>query len=237
MYKQVSILILLALFSANSVAAKKQQIPVSAFNQMPMVQQPSISPDGKNIAVITNQGNKTQVSIVPFEDKKSMSTILALGGDKYRIDSIVWANDQRILVTVSQPLTIGKRRLRSTHVYSASIDGKDVFEIKKRDGKGISDWELYASIPRLLTVLRKEPNHVLMTIRDKRDDYYSSVFKVDIRDGTFKKYIPNGNKIVGWYVTRTGEILMAIGVDDNPKTDISYIYTRKNSRSPWQKVK
>jgi len=237
MFKQVSILMLLTLFSAHSIAENKKQIPVSAFNKMPMVQQPTISPDGKNIAVITNQGDKTQVSIVPFNDKKSLSTILALGGEKFRIDSMAWANNERILVTVSQPLTIGKRRLRSVHTYSASIDGKDVFEIKKRVSKNVSAWESYASIPRLLSILRKEPNHVLMTINDKRDGYYSSVFKVDIRDGSFEKFIPNGKKIVGWYVNRTGEILMAIGVDDNPNTDIQYIYTRKDNKSPWLKVK
>jgi len=219
------------------MAAKKELIPVSAFNQMPMVQQPTISPNGKNIAVITNQGDKTQVAIIPFDDKQTMNVILALGGEKYRIDSLSWANNERVLVTVSQPFKINNIQLRTTHIYSSSIDGGDVFEIKKRTKSDISEWEAYQSAPRLLSLLRKEKNHILVTVGDKRDNYYSSVFKVDIRNGEFKKYIANGKKITGWYVNRSGEILMAIGVDNNPKTDIKYIYTRKNSSSEWTKVK
>jgi len=237
MFKQVSILMLLALCSAHSIAEKKKQIPVSAFNQMPIVQQPTISPDGKNIAVITNQGDKTQVAIVPFEDKRAMKVILALGGEKYRIDELNWANNERILVTVSQPFRADQIQLRTTHIYSASIDGKDVIELKKRLGRKASVWDFYRSAPRLLSLLKKEKNHILVTINDKRDDYYSSVFKVDIRNGDFEKYLPNGKKITGWHVSRTGEILMAIGVDNNPNTDIEYIYTRKDSDSKWKKVK
>jgi dipeptidyl aminopeptidase/acylaminoacyl peptidase len=221
---------------SNAVFAAKE-IPVSAFNQMPLVQQPTISPDGKNIAVITNQNDNTKVSIIPFDDKSQLNTILALGGEKYRIDNIVWANNERILAVVSQPLRLGKTHRRSSHIYSAKIDGSDVFEVKKRTSNDQSAWERYASKPRLLSVLRKEPNHVLMTINDKRDGYYSSVFKVDVRDGTFKKHIPNGKKIIGWYVNRTGEILMAIGTDEKRHTDINYIYTRKNEQSEWVKVK
>jgi dipeptidyl aminopeptidase/acylaminoacyl peptidase len=237
MYKQVSILILLALFSVNSVAAKKQQIPVSAFNQMPMVQQPTISPDGKNIAVITNQGDNTQVSIVPFENKKSMSVILELGGEKFRIDSIKWVNNERIIAIVSQPLRLGNIRLRTTHIYSASIDGKDVIELKKRAGVKQSALDFYRSTPRFLSLLRKDKDHILVTINDKRDAYYSSVFKVNVKNGDYEKYITNSKKIVSWSVNRSGEILMAVGVDNDKNTDIKYIYTRKNSESPWVKVK
>lgn len=225
----------MAAVSVSASAAK--QIPVSAFNQMPMVQQPTISPDGKNIAVITNQNDNTQISIIPFDDKSQLNTILALGGEKYRIDNIVWVNDERILAVVSQPLRLGKSQFRSTHIYSAKIDGSDVFELKPRFAKNQTAWESYRSAPRLLNILRKEKDHILVTINDKRDAYYSSIFKVNVNDGSFEKYIPNGKKIIGWYVTRTGEILMAIGTDDDYHTDKNYIYTRKDSKSEWKKVK
>ncbi|MCJ8319633.1 MAG: alpha/beta fold hydrolase [Colwellia sp.] len=228
--------VIVFIVSFQTIASKPAQIPVSSFNQMPVVQQPSVSPNGKNIAVITNRGEVTQVSISPFDKPQEMLPVVELGGEKYRIESINWANDERVLVTVTQPFKVSTLQVRTTHVYSVKIDGSDIIELKKRSRKQ-TNWDFYRSSPRLLSTLVDEPNHVLMTIRDKRDDYYSSVFKVNITTGDFEKYLANNKKIVGWYFNDKGEVLMAIGIDDNYNTDIDYIYTRKDQKSDWKLIK
>jgi len=230
-----SLLLCIALLTSGSAIAQ-QNIPITSFNQMPAVQQPSVSPDGKNIAVITNQGDNTQISVLPYDDPRSIKTLLALGGDKYRIESIDWANNERLIVKVTQPFKADGIPLRTTHLYSASIDGKSVFELNKRS-KEKGNWNFYRARPELLNLLPKEKDHILVTIRDKRDGYYSSVFKVNVNSGDFRKYLPNKNKITGWYFNRLGEVLMAQGTDDNYKTDIAYYYTRKDTKSDWTLVK
>jgi len=220
-----------------SIHAKNNQLPLEYFNHMPMVEQPSMSPDGKHVAVISNQGDNTLVVITKFNDVKAVTPILQLGADKHRIESLSWANDKRVLVTVTQPVKIFGLQYRSTHLFSASIDGKDVFEIRKRLPRNATRVDAYYNSPRLLSLLHDEPNHILVTINAKRDNNYVSVFKVDVRDGSFEKYLPNSKRIVSWTVTETGEILLAVGVDNNPKSNKSYIYTRKNSSDDWQMVK
>ncbi|GLX79402.1 peptidase S9 [Thalassotalea insulae] len=233
-----SVILILSLFIAASQAmAKSQQIPLEYFNHLPAVEQPSISPDGKHIAVILNQAEFTQVAIVDYDNHSNVQVILQLGADKYRIDELDWANDERILVTVSQPYKIENYRLRTTHLYSASIDGKDVFELRQRASKGQSKLDFYFASPELLSLLQDDSEHVLVTINDRRDNNYSSVFKVNVTNGEFEKYLPNGNRIVNWGVTPKGGVLLAIGVDKDPDTDISYIYTRKDSTADWQLVK
>ena len=221
----------------SSIYSKNNQLPVEYFNHMPMVQQPSISPDGKHIAVISNQGTNTLVVITKFDDPKSVTPIFQLGAEKHRIDNLSWANDNRVLVSVSQPVKMFGMYYRSSHLYSASIDGKDAFEIRKRLGRNSTTVDAYYNSPRLLSLLQDEPNHILVTINAKRDDNYTSVFKVDVRDGSFQKYIANSNKIVNWAVTSTGEILLAIGVDSNPNSNSRYIYTRKNDDDDWRLAK
>jgi Tol biopolymer transport system component len=132
MLNRFSIVLSLLLVSFYSLADKPQQIPVSSFNQMPMVDQPSISPDGKNIAVITNRNDQTQVAITPFENPANMTTIVGLGSEEYRIESIHWANNERILVTVTQPFKVGTYRVRARHIFSVSIDGKSRFEFANK---------------------------------------------------------------------------------------------------------
>ncbi|WP_448566944.1 alpha/beta fold hydrolase [Thalassotalea ganghwensis] len=217
--------------------AKSQQIPLQHFYQLPMVQNPVISPDGKNIAVILNQDGLTQVAIVDFNDHSKVNVILQLGAEKYRIDELNWANNERVLVTVSQPMKVDRYRLRSTHLYSASLDGKDVFELRKRGKRRESALEFYYASPSLLSLLQDDPEHILVTQNDPRDKNYSSVFKVNVKNGDFEKYLPNGKRIVSWGVSPSGEILLAVGVDSDPDKDINYIYTRKDSRSDWLLVK
>ncbi|MCG7532272.1 S9 family peptidase [Psychrobium sp. MM17-31] len=214
-----------------------KNIPITEFNKMPMVAQPSVSPDGKNIATIVNSEDKTQVAIIPFNDPSKMSIIVALGGDKFRIDSIDWANNQRVLITVSQPFKAYNLQLRTSHIYSASLDGKDVIELKKRLHRKATAEEFYRNSPNLLSLLKDEPNHILVTINDIRDNNYSSVFKVDIRDSSYEKYLPNGKLITSWNVDSKGQVLMAYGIDDDRTTDKRYFYTRKDSKSDWKLIK
>jgi dipeptidyl aminopeptidase/acylaminoacyl peptidase len=235
MLKIINLTLVLILISFNTIA-KSPLIPLKHFTQMPMVSSPSISPDGKNIAVILNQGEFTQVAVMPFNDRSKVKVLLQLGVEKYRIDNLSWGNDERILVSVSQPYIIRNNKYRTTHLYSATIDGTDVFEIRKKSRKK-TRVDFYYNSPRLLSLLDDDPDHVLVTIRDPRDNNYSSIFKVNVNDGDFEKYLPNSKRIFSWGVTRTGEVLLAVGVDKNPDKDIEYIYTRKNSDANWTLVK
>jgi dipeptidyl aminopeptidase/acylaminoacyl peptidase len=235
MLKNLTLALVLILLAFNTTA-KKPLIPLDHFTQMPMVSSPSISPDGKNIAVILNQGELTQVAVMPFNDSSNVKVILQLGNDKYRIDNLYWGNDERILVSVTQPFNIQNSRYRTTHLYSAKIDGTDAFEIRKRNRKKTAV-AFYYNSPNVLSLLQDDPNHILVTINDPRDGNYSSVFKVDINDGSFDKYLPNSKRIVSWGVNTNGEVLLAVGIDKNPKKDIKYIYTRKTSDDDWKLVK
>ncbi len=234
MFKKLTILFSAALFS---VLTHASNIPVSAFNKMPMVAQPSISPNGKNIATIVNSEEKTQVAIIPFNSPSTMKVLVGLDGDKYRIQKIDWANNNRILVTVTQPFKAYGVQLRTTHVFSASVDGTSLIELKKRLPTRATPEEFYRNSSSILSLLKDEPNHILVTIQDERDNNFSSVFKVDVRDNSFEKYLPNGKSITRWNVDSRGRILMAMGSDDDFNTDKRYFYTRKNNKSEWQLIK
>ncbi|XPF96038.1 alpha/beta hydrolase family protein [Colwellia sp. RE-S-Sl-9] len=226
------------LFLSPVLMAKNASVPLEYFNQMPMVEIPTISPDGKNIAVILNQGENTQVAIFPFDDKSKMKVVLQLGAKKYRLHQLNWANNERLLIEVSQPLYIDdwNVRVRTNHLYSANLDGSDVFELRKRS-KSKKKQDFYRNSPDLLSLLHNDEKHILVTIRDPRDNNYSSIFKVNVTNGEFEKYIPNKNRIVSWGVTPSGEVLLGIGVDDNYKKKTRYIYVRKDVNSDWLMVK
>lgn len=227
-------MLMLMLFTISEV--KAAEIPLGHFSKMPMVSNPVISPDGRNIGVILNQGEFTQIAIVKFDNPSDMKVILQLGAEKYRIEQFSWANNGRVIVNVSQPYRAWGRNVRSVHLYSASIDGKDVKELRKKSRKQ-SPEQFVRSGPKLISTLPHEQNHILVTSFDERDGNYVSVFKVDIVEGSFEKYLPNTERIVTWVPNRKGEILFAIGVDKDPRKDINYYYTRQSAKDDWVLVK
>ncbi len=238
--KLFTLSLLLVLTSVSTLA--NSLIPIASFNQMPMVQDPILSPDGKNIAVITNRDGVTQVSIVPFNNPKKMVPILELGAEKFRIETIYWANDERVLAVVSQPFKNGMRQTRSSHMYSAAIDGSDIRELRKKVKKAVNEGQnksvdFLRLSPHFLSIFESDQDHILVTMSDKRDNYYSSVFKVNVNTGEFFKYIPNRDKIDTWYVDEQGEVLMAIGSDIDRHTDFRYYYTRQDNKADWELIK
>ena len=219
-----------------SLMLNAETIPITHFSQMPTIAQPSVSPDGSKIASIFNTTDQTQVVISDYGSTE-LKTIVALGGEKYRIDNIAWANNQRVLVTVSQPYVAFGIRVRTTHIYSADLKGESVFELRRNRGGKQTANQFYFESPTLLSVLENDPAHILVTLRDERDDNYSSVFKVNVNTGDFSKYLPNANKIVGWSPDKNGDILLGIGVTGQRNDLTKIVYVRKDTNSDWKKVK
>lgn len=227
---------LFLLFSTLHYHAYAAKIPLKHFSKMPMVSEPTISPNGEHIAVMLNQGEFTQIAIVKFADPNDLQVILQLGAEKYRIENFIWGNNHRVLVEVSQPYRVNGRNVRTNHLYSASLDGKNVLELRKKS-RLQSARDFYLNSPSLLSVLPKDYQHVLVTSSDQRDNNYSSVFKVNIETGEFTKYLPNSLRIIDWIPDRNGEILFAIGVDRDPNKSIYYYYTRQSVKDKWTLVK
>ena len=123
-------ILLITTLLLSSTSLHSETLPIEHFNHMPMLQQPTISPNGKYLAGIYNSNDKTQVVVAPF-GTQNLSALVSLGGEQYRIEDVTWANDERLLVNVSQPYEYERLRLRTTHVFSADIEGKNVFEMRR----------------------------------------------------------------------------------------------------------
>ncbi|WOX06892.1 alpha/beta hydrolase family protein [Microbulbifer pacificus] len=208
------------------------------FSDLPLVSEVSVSPDGGHLLAVVNSGGKTLVATAPF-GSKSVNYIVGLEEGKYRIESADWLNNERVLVTVTQPqqLELGDRkfRVRLTSLYSVSIDGKSTVDLKKR-GFPKDDLELARLNPSVVSLLPEDDDHILVEVADPRDDYYSSVFKVNVKNGKYKKYLPNKLQITSWGVDRKGEVRFALGRDTKRESTVQHVYFRKNNSEEWERV-
>ncbi|MEP3925725.1 MAG: hypothetical protein ABJM37_08540, partial [Gilvibacter sp.] len=198
------------------------------------------SPNGEHLAGIYNSNSNTQVVVMPF-GSQDLKALVTLGGEKYRIESIDWANDKRLLINVSQPYEFNGLKLRTTHLYSADIEGKNVFEMRRSTNARVStkttELDFYYNSPNLLNILPNDADHILVTTRDSRDGNYASVYKVNVNDGKFEKHIANSNRITNWITDKNGEILLAIGGSDRARNETKYVYVRENQEADWKLIK
>ena len=226
---------ILLLFPFTSSLAKKS-LPVEYFNHLPMIQTPLLSPNGKKIVAIYNQGDDTQVAIVPFDNPSEFKILVKLSSEKERIDSINWVNDERIIISASHPFKIDTAKVRLSHLYSIGLDGTQIELQSNAYRIAKSDRKKYFSRSSLLSLLVNDPSHILVTSRDEREGRYSSVFKVNVTTGKYTKFIANKNRIFGWGTDKNGKILVAYGSTGNDKNQY-YIYVRDTEQDNWEKIK
>tara|TARA_R110002167_G_scaffold84940_1_gene230650 strand:- start:409 stop:2355 length:1947 start_codon:yes stop_codon:yes gene_type:complete len=237
MYKKIIITFFLLLPISTLHA---ESLPLEYFNQMPLLQNPVISPNGEHLAGIYNSNDNTQVVVMPF-GSQDLKALVTLGGEKYRIEGIDWANNKRLLINVSQPYEFKGLKLRTTHLFSADLEGKNVFEMRRSTNARVStkttDLDFYYNSPNLLNILPNDADHILVTTRDSRDGNYASVYKVNVNDGKFEKHIANSNRIDNWITDKNGEILLAIGGSDRVRNETKYVYVRENQEADWKLIK
>lgn len=220
-------------------ASHAQKLPLENFTAMPMVQRPVISPDGKHIAAIVNVGDQTQVMIAPFGSHK-LTPLLSLGGEKFRMEYVRWANNNRVLAIVSQPYNHEGLKLRTTHMFAANIDGSNVIELRRskkaRRSTSTSELDFYRNSPNLVSLLPKDPEHILVKTRDPRDGNFSSIYKVNVNTGEHEKYLANSRRILNWVVNGSGDVQVAIGAGGHPNDHKLYFYARKDNKDSWQLI-
>ncbi|MEC9319287.1 MAG: hypothetical protein VYD08_05325, partial [Pseudomonadota bacterium] len=158
--------------------------PVEHYAHLPMVAQPSISPDGKHVAVLVANGDGYNVAVSQF-GKSDLVTVVELKEGEARIDWIEWANNERLLVSASYVELIAGRRFKIGRLYAVNYDGSDLVEIKQRASKDDS-LSRFRDNANVLSYLEEDPKHIILQGYNDRENY-PVAYKVNIYENAFEK--------------------------------------------------
>jgi dipeptidyl aminopeptidase/acylaminoacyl peptidase len=224
----------LILISASSAIlpsqALSQEIPYTAFGQLPIVEQPNVSPNGEYIALIVNSEQGPIVNVAPFGSRE-MTPIIRLKYGEDRIEWIHWANEERLLIASSKSMLINGDRLRSSRLYSVNRDGKGLKELKRKTLTDSPWWSYVYSTSDVVSYLPDDPEHILLQLYDDLDEGFA-VFKVNIYKNKFKKLFPNVYEVRAWEANSEGDVVFGVGTDENVRT----IWYRPDNDSKWAKL-
>lgn len=213
-----------------SLAAAAQELPVGSFGQLPLVERPTISPDGKYVALIVNGEEGPTVNVAEFGSRE-MTPVAMLKYGVDRIEYIHWANNERLLIASSESTLYVGDRYRVGRLYSVDRDGKNLKRIGRKTVKEPSPWTFKLDTTNVIDWLKDDPKHVLMQLYDELDEAWS-VFEVDIYKNKFRKLFVNSYDVSNWYTDHKGNVVFGSGYEDGVITT----WYRKSSDAEWEKL-
>lgn len=212
--KKIITLIVLSLLS-NFGYAKTPALNYEKYGHLPMVTKAKVSPDGSLIAAVFNSEAGPSIVISKFGSNE-LSTIVKLKKSQDRIDTIYWANSDRLVISASYS-TIGfGDRYRISRLFSVNKDGSDLVEIKRNLKKDAPNW-LKRMSPKLISSLPNDSENILVQLYN-REDNAASVFKVNIYKNDFVKVFSNKYDVHAWSVNKEGDVVFGYGIDEDDAT-------------------
>ncbi|MDZ7644266.1 MAG: hypothetical protein U5K76_08715 [Woeseiaceae bacterium] len=199
------IIVLAACLAAPVLA---ERLPVEHFGHPPMIEQPTISPNGEWIAAVLNGEDGPTIVVSPFGSRE-LNAIVRLKYGQDRIDRVRWANDERLLIAVSEADSINGNAVRVGRLYQVGRDGEGMRQIRRKPTRPVQSWVSYLSTTHILSLLPEDPDHILMELYDERDEGFA-VFKVDITRNDFEKQFINSYDVDDWYADRDGNVTFGL---------------------------
>jgi dipeptidyl aminopeptidase/acylaminoacyl peptidase len=191
---------LLILFAAALPA--RAAPPIAAFGQLPTVGDIALSPDGKRWAAIIGTTQNTEVQV---RDVATGTVLLASPASQYKLRSLQWADNDRIVLTISQTA-----QMRSID-YEIAVRGEH-YQALMHDLTTHKWKRLLDNIPDTANVITDSP---LVRIIDGRPQLIMEgfsarglvLFRVDPANGTPRVIERGGLTTTGWTVDETGRAI------------------------------
>lgn len=237
MNRPVSILLFLLLSGAGSSVPAQQvnnpaDIPIEAFAQLPVMNDAQLSPDGTYLAYISPIKGRGYLIIQNLVENNT--PIAVPPAEKMDFEWLHWANNERLLFTVSAMGVRGVIETPETRLWATDADGSNAQSIvlpsRKRKtgsslGRALGPAQLQGNI---IHWLPDEPNHILLSI-DGDHDGAAEVRRIDIRDGEFEVIRRDTDGIQNWLADQSGTVRFGWGY----RNTIFRMLIR-NSAGEWQ---
>ncbi|MEM1151443.1 MAG: S9 family peptidase [Pseudomonadota bacterium] len=210
------------------------------------VDRPRLSPSGDKLALINREQDRHGeqfVSVIDLNDVDAAPDILRLG--PFWVNWVYWANDERILVSLT-----GYKDMRSGDLLSVYEDLPPrslpiVFSrVVAMDPDGTNSVPLFSEdrriqrnlgLSRIASFLPNDPDHVIMPARLRND---LDLFKVNVNDGTEERIAVGTARTYDWYVDQNGEPAFRYNV--NRRGTVITIFAReerRNGQIRWKRIR
>lgn len=212
----------LALFAVPAFAQEASspaELPLKAFAQLPVMQDPELSPDGSNIAFLYPINGRNHLVIQPIFNADRRVVVPPPGELEFRW--LNWANNDRLVFLTDFS---GKRDITEvveSRLASINKDGSDSkWIIKPKPPESTTGSKLSRTAqgvaPQLqgdvIAWLPNDPDHILVSIDEDFDAKYE-VRKVNVNTGDYKKVRGGMSGVQNWMADTDNVVRFGWGYD------------------------
>lgn len=214
--------------------------PLAEFFKPRMSSDAALSPSGTRIAVAQNLGTDEEphsaVDFIDAGDPEGQRSRIDLG--RVTVDSIAWANDDRLLTSVILKDEVGPRSIAGSNRKTEAIEYymRRVVSVNARTGDVavlFSDQRTRMrntfDMGRIVDLLPSDPDNVLMAAWDA--DGIMALHRVDVNTGSATRIERGGS---GTYHWRTVNGVPVLRHDMNSRGTVETIMVRAPGETEWK---
>ncbi len=200
--------------------ACSQAAPLEAYGNLPSLENVAISPNGKELAYVTNIAGERAVLVASIDDHKLLGGLKA-GNQKIR--DVMWADDDHVLTTISTTRTalgvIAPRTEWSlTQCFSVST-GKQFLLMENAQGESMN---VVAGLPQPRTVNGKTIVYVAgITFVNSRS--VLGLFAIDLDRRAARLLHAGDPNTQGWIIDRDGNAVAETAYDESDQSWKIYV--------------
>ena len=215
----------LAVFSTASLAQ-----PAELFAQLPNIESPRLSPDGRYIATIQPYNDRPAVSI--YDRSSPGLAPVVFPSNDWLIDGLIWAKNDRLIVFLKSGRAASHDTMLRTwgRAIVISPDGDDMitlFEKNRSLGYNVS--------LRVEDVALDDPDHIYMPLyvdRGVTGNLVSELYRVNVRNGETTRVARGTLGTFRWITDGKGQVVARIDESSRPLTH--HVFVRDGE--DWREV-
>ncbi|MCE2390651.1 MAG: hypothetical protein J4G09_04130 [Proteobacteria bacterium] len=230
-------------------AAAYEPPPIEAFAMRPIIGEADLSPDGAHLAIRRLLGRGQHYAVFVYETEDLQAKPYTIGSEHMDIMRVRWANDERLLLTVRQPVEIPGRRAGyastsigapgrvKTYAYkllSVGLEGGKFVELPRKGGIARSLSETFTNrlaSPRVVDRLAKEDDWILVEWASDFADR-SDLLRVNVHDGRMEPVFRQSENYFGYDLDGDKQVRLRSKIDRGEDT-ITVQY-RLAGESEWR---
>lgn len=208
-----------------SWAAEPQRaapLPLDSFVRRPLMEQVRLSPDGKKMAALINNGNQSLL-ITRSLSGGGIVTVMNTDNLEFLFNWFRWVNNDRLVISLRYPyqrqIPYSTRVVPTmeTRLLSMDADGSNAINVLRSKGlSGATGWAVGQD--RVIDWLPQDGKHVLLALPDTDQESDTSVYKVNVYTGARQHYHGTLPDVRSWSTDQAHRVRVGYGYTDKSET-------------------
>jgi dipeptidyl aminopeptidase/acylaminoacyl peptidase len=185
--------------------------PIEAFAELPLMDQPALSPDGLHFAARVAVNGELRLVIGDIHEGSNRLRTMALGDND--LNWWTWVNDEWLLAGIGTEQMVQGMPWYLRRALGIKIDGSKVNVLAKQVAAQQADdviWIARDGSPRILLSYQT-------SIYMNEPGFWPRVDEIDIATGRIKRLITPREDVMSWYADAAGAVRMGVGYNDSSR--------------------